>query len=949
MMIRSRPGWRLLTRRLWRWSPLLTLPFVVFLALWLTATYERFHDFGVRYDGGPVRAQLRIVGNAEISHMVSKVGAALRPAPALTRLRTIDLFLNESDEVKLDQRLPHSGRKYVRGHLLYPSGKSYRVKIRYRGDFGWHWGYYKKSLRIKTRKTRLFDGMRKLNLIAPKFDETLNNHLAYVLAKHMGVLAPHSEMVNLRVNGSYRGVYTLVEQLEELTLRRQQRMPGDLYSGEIIGRDTYHGVRNRLVDTVAFWEKLAVNNHYPEASARPLEEFLALVRRGSGAMARDASWKQVDIDAWGRFFAFETLVQTFHFSDRHNWRLYYDPWRNSVSPIVWDPDGWHPLWRRDLGGEPRMDVVSSDIHQTLLAHHGILLARHRTLEQFFETGGAQSFLAEVDRVAAATRAALAADPNVVYGNFRHIPPDSARAAVERLRETIHQTTRYVRDAYLGGDGQVSWQAGGDGTDVRFVVEGRRPVDAVELRTDPPPKVPKRVELVSRVAARQVTVDVTGAVSVRGDTLRVEVPLLARHVVRGVIRGDAKFPDPVLSRPIDLLAGYATLRFQPSLSERLTEVRVERGGRLETAAAADIGTAQSYPAGTVLAVGRPMRRPVRWSGEVRIEGVRVIEEDVLVDPGTTVYLAAGASVILQGRIIADGTEQQPIRFVPAREATEPWGTLALRGGGANGSRLRHCQFEGGSGYKHDLAEYSAMFSIHDVREVTIEDCSFRDSRIVDDMVHAVYSEVTFRRCSFEGAPFDALDLDISEAVVQSCFFSRSGNDALDLMETEAVVLDTLLTGSGDKGISVGEGSRLWAINDTIEGNAIGVESKDRSVAVLANITLRDNDQALHAYQKNWRYGVGGAIRLLKSQVHDNDKPIRIEARSRLSVFDSYVDQTIVGSKYIEVDATVDQEARTQARVVEPVQRPEEEWSSAKLFAPYWARVDATRRGAEENAP
>ena len=94
-----------------------------------------------------------------------------------------------------------------------------------------------------------------------------------------------------------------------------------------------------------------------------------------------------------------------------------------------------------------------------------------------------------------------------------------------------------------------------------------------------------------------------------------------------------------------------------------------------------------------------------------------------------------------------------------------------------------------------------------------------------------------------------------------------------METEAVVLDSRISNSGDKGISVGEASRLWAINNVLENNVIGVEAKDKSIAVLINTTLRHNQQALHAYRKNWRYGSGGVIRVLKSIIQDHEKPYR----------------------------------------------------------------------------
>ena len=389
-MTRPGPWWALWSRLLWRWSPVLTLPFTIFVIIWVATAYKHFSTYGVDYDSRPFQANLRVFGVSQISHFGSWIATTLRPASPSTDLRTIDLFISESDQAKLDERLPHSGRVFVPAHLLYPNGKSYRVQVRYRGDFVQHWGPFKKSLRIKTRKSRLFEGMRKLNIITPKFDETLNNHLAYRLARELGLIAPFSEMVNLRLNSEFRGVYVLVEQLEELTLRRQRRMPGDIYSGEIVGRDKFYGVPNRLVETSAFWEKRAINNHYPEESTVPLDHFLDLVRRRP-LSSNPEPWSHVDIEAWGRFFALETLLQTFHYSNVHNWRLYYDPWRNRMMPIVWDPDGWHPQWRGTLAGESRLDVVTSDIHQALLSNQEILLARHRAISEFFETGETKAF------------------------------------------------------------------------------------------------------------------------------------------------------------------------------------------------------------------------------------------------------------------------------------------------------------------------------------------------------------------------------------------------------------------------------------------------------------------------------------------------------------------------------------------------------------------------------
>jgi hypothetical protein len=202
---------------------------------------------------------------------------------------------------------------------------------------------------------------------------------------------------------------------------------------------------------------------------------------------------------------------------------------------------------------------------------------------------------------------------------------------------------------------------------------------------------------------------------------------------------------------------------------------------------------------------------------------------------------------------------------------------------------------GSGLKGDLFEYSAMLSIHDVKNVVISDCSFKDNHTVDDMVHTVYTDIRFERVRFENALSDALDLDISTASISDSHFERSGNDAVDLMTTQAVITGSVFRNNGDKGISVGENSRLYAINNRLVGNVIGVESKDRSTAILLNQTLTDNKTALHAYNKNWRYGEGGAIFLGKSTVSGGETSAAAEKRSAIQIFDSYLEIPAEGKR------------------------------------------------------
>ena len=266
---------------IWRWSWLVTLPVAIGFGHWLLVTADRYRDFGLRNTiSGPLT--LETVGRMEFDHMIRQLGRLMWLTPAARNsggsgLRTVSLYVPESTLAEIDSNLPHSGFQYVDGGL-WDGDKLREVEVRYRGDNIYHWGYFKKSWRIKTKKDTTFEGMRRFNLIAPITAEIVNNHLSYLLASSMGLVTPRSELVNATVNGKPSGIYVLTEQLSELTLRRQGLMPGDLYSGEVYGRESYRGVPNRLFTHPGLWEKVAVNNHYAEESMAPLKHLVSLIR-----------------------------------------------------------------------------------------------------------------------------------------------------------------------------------------------------------------------------------------------------------------------------------------------------------------------------------------------------------------------------------------------------------------------------------------------------------------------------------------------------------------------------------------------------------------------------------------------------------------------------------------------------------------------------------------------
>jgi hypothetical protein len=117
----------------------------------------------------------------------------------------------------------------------------------------------------------------------------------------------------------------------------------------------------------------------------------------------------------------------------------------------------------------------------------------------------------------------------------------------------------------------------------------------------------------------------------------------------------------------------------------------------------------YDDGSTTSVTGPITTNVTWTAA---GGPYVINADLNVNAGGTINIEAGASIFLGsgvdiivatgGRILAEGTQNRPIRFTRAPGATTTWPGIDVNGAvGSAMSVFRHCIFERSSGYAIDV--------------------------------------------------------------------------------------------------------------------------------------------------------------------------------------------------------------------------------------------------------
>ncbi len=880
-----------LVRGAWRYSLLVTLPLTVFFLYLGVGVGYKYYDFGIRSERSVDVPSLHGWGDYEV-HRLERKWNNLVLADGLQAeddLPQIHLMINRANEGQLNSNLPRSGRAYKEGFLLYPGGGMGEVDLRYRGDFAWHWATEKKSWRVKTPKNAMWNNMRKFNMVVPKGMAMLEDTLGHWLAGEMGLIAPRSGLTELVVNGKGRGLHTMVEQLEELVLRRNGRMPGDIFAGELIGRDSHVGLANIVFDHPGLWGKASINNHFDPDENAALVRLCELLNSPATEERHTELRSLLDVEAFGRFAAFRVLTQSKHFDRTHNWRLYYDPWKNRFEPVVWDTVPWHKDWMPRPDGQPFLEPLFCRLDDVLAQDHQYRIAMDRSLRNFFESGLRDQLMQRFDGIVETMSEALDRDPVLTF-KLRYVTPLAVRIYQRELRAGMNKLFDALRWAHVDEPPLLrgsSLSKGSDFASWRLGLYGRRPIEGIRIELEEPIEFRPLVSLRYEVDGVTRSLDVSPYCKVNGKVVEIDCPLLGSLIYQA--NPDSKsFAD---RGTMAIRVGTFDITLRSSTGASISVIRIaalfgeDRAKDIEVLA--DLPVYPFEREFGIVIEPQPVRSEI-WEGAKIITGKQTLQRHVIIREGTAILMEPGASLIFEGGLIAEGSAEHPIIVQRRNLKDAAWGTFALRGPRADDSILRHVQFAGGSGWKRPIAEYSSMFSIHWVQGVRVENCTFSDSSIVDDMVHGVYSGVEFIGCKFYRSFSDALDMDISDVLVDGCLFEGSGNDAVDLMTARAVVIGSVFRNNKDKGISIGENSYLLAIDNLFDSCEIALQSKDQSVAAIANCDIRRCNVGVDAYRKNWRYNGGGEIYLYKSRLTKNNTAVRRDKHSVVGLADTFVD-------------------------------------------------------------
>jgi hypothetical protein len=812
------------------------------------------------------------------------------PEPASnSELPTYGLFISNDKFARLDSMLPpEEGKGSYVDALVQHKNKLYEVELRYRGSKPWHWNHPQKSWKVRVKGNSLmFDGLPTFNFINTPDPMPFNEQMVLDTARDAGLLTPAYYPFRLLINNAYLGVYFFEGQPDEGLLRQERRMPGSIFSGAGAPLDPKTKV-SALWSSSSNWKKVDAIGQKAMTDTRELDALLKVVNNGTALEFAAFAENAIDVGKFATFDAIDVVFGNNQHDYDQNHKLYFDPYKNRFEPIATD--------FRDMEHDRVFNRTENPLLLRLKELPEYVTLRNRKVFELLGSSCTEKALTErIEHWLERLKADQERDPYwdayqqlPLMGNYywqlvrpmnRERQTNAAQARLSEMRERISYLRNEIERQSIG----VQLYQGVATPRVQLVSSKAAPEKAAPNDELSVPRMFQSVlditvqgqagfqwtEILPEIGNRCAPVEWQIYADRDLDQTFVDGKDLRLVAVEAPVRlgkpDITLYPGVTLTEiPVNPLRGKVKAESEPRTYRFFVRAQgcMPEHWRLEGRNAAtnsnlsftvdmkhasapeNLTKCDMHPG--FIEAGRSSPHPFCYPfvseetvrlgpGVVEVAENRVFSanQTVTIEPGTTLRMAKGASLITYGPLYAEGRADAPIRFIPAEDQ---WGGIALQGPGTAGSRLSYVEVERGTQPLRSIFDFPGMLNVHDTKDIHIDHSYFAHNQVSDDAVHAAYVqdlEVTNSR--FYMTFHDAIDLEYSTAKVERTSIVGAGDDGIDLMGTRVELLDDRVVQCVGNGVSVGERSDVLMQRSLVARSARGLLLKNAS-SLSANEVL-----------------------------------------------------------------------------------------------------------------
>ena len=237
-----------------------------------------------------------------------------------------ELVIDPEKLEEMEAALPDRGageRALLKEHKVWKSaklryeGRIYDVKVRFRGLLVNHWGWQKRSWRVKLKDDARIDGRKEFDLIVANDRGYAVEQFNRYRARKLGLTSPESGFAWFEVNGKSHGVYFKIDLWEKDFLETQELSADTAFYGE----DGHGGeMYAPFGESDKLWERKVDGTSSDES----LERLLAIVNADDETF-HARIWDVLDRDLFITWLVHAKLSGSTHQSRSGNIRLYLDP------------------------------------------------------------------------------------------------------------------------------------------------------------------------------------------------------------------------------------------------------------------------------------------------------------------------------------------------------------------------------------------------------------------------------------------------------------------------------------------------------------------------------------------------------------------------------------------------------------------------------------------------
>lgn len=681
--------------------------------------------------------------------------------------------------------------------------KTYKAKIRLKGDLGDHW--YSKSrlsFRVSLKGKNSILGFKKFSIQKPRarqhpYDQTFQA----LLQKSGNITAAHT-YANVYVNGKYWGVMNIEEHISKELLEKQKRKESIVVR---LGNDKAFEVGNTLnfqkpngykLSDERLNIKLYGENKYLKKHLH--RQWLTYI---SQSLLDQQSTSYLDTDSFSRALLAASLWNNPHTLSPLNSRYYFNPYSLRLEPITTDQGRIKPL---NLENSENNAFPIATSFFTLFNQ----VAKSKEFKEKLDTN-----LASVTRIFQNTQQTLDH-----YQRFfpldKHL---SAEAIISNIKATNSHTFTTI------------------------------PVQISKLdkqkETSISPEVAKNLPI--HLHAKHYDngqIDVFNLLPYSVKLLRID------------ISGDNILKEPVIIEPYDEYSPTTISTNLKGIQDGKISLETEFMGSIRrTKLPASLVNDKHYNPLLFSTPSHPFLKKIdQDSWEIRpgkwiIDKPLVIQGDLKISGNTQLLFSTDAYLLVKGALNAIGTKEN----ITLTALEHTWkGVYVFEA--HQMSSLTGVRISKTTAFNDSLLSLSGGVTFYK-SDVTMRGVIFNGSQ-AEDALNIVSSKFSLTNITISNSISDGFDSDFSTGEIKTSLFNNISGDAVDFSGSNVHITGLVAKNIHDKTVSAGEASTITIENSTITNTGVGIASKDGSNVKCSNTTIKDYQlYAAMTYVKKDFYG------------------------------------------------------------------------------------------------